>query len=103
MLTVQIDSVGVRDDIVPANVESAANFYQHDPLTIQGRKKIRAADPTRTRILENLEKSYFFQPMNDTKGEWARWTFGGSHAKMEHDPAVWRQVERHIVDAIARR
>jgi hypothetical protein len=103
MLTVQVDSVGVHDDVVPANVLSAANFYQHDPLTIQGRQEIRAADPTRTRILANLEKSYLLHPMDNTNGEWARRTFGGSHAKMEHDPAVWSQVERYIVDAIGRR
>jgi hypothetical protein len=30
LLTVQVDSVGLRDSRIPANVRAAANFYQHD-------------------------------------------------------------------------
>jgi pimeloyl-ACP methyl ester carboxylesterase len=103
MLTVLVDSVGVHENIVPANVAMAANFYQHDPLTIQGRKEIRPADPSRTRILANRERSYVFRSVDETNASWARRTFGGSHAKMELDPVVWSQVERYIVDAMRRR
>ncbi len=101
LLTVQVDSVGLRDGIIPANVRAAANFYQHDWLTIRGESEIRAADPARTRILGNYQFTYLFQPI-DPSASWARRTFGGSHAKMELDPAVWTQVESLILDAIPR-
>ena len=103
LLTVQIDSVGIHDQIIPANVLAAVNYYQHDPLTIQGRQQIRAADPAKTRILGNFAASYTQRSIDETNASWARRTFGGSHAKMELDPAIWIQVERYIVDAISRR
>jgi hypothetical protein len=103
LLTVQVDSVGVHDQVIPANVMAAANFYQHDPLTIQGRQDIRAADPARTRILGNFRESYIQRSIDETDASWARRTFGGSHAKMELDPAIWNQVEQYVVDAISRR
>lgn len=103
LLTVQIDSVGLHDQVIPANVRRAVNFYQHDPLTIQGRAEIRAANPTRTTILGNFELSYIFRSVDESDASWARRTFGGSHSKMELDPSVWRQVEQYISDAITRR
>ena len=103
LLTVQIDSVGIHDQIIPANVLAAVNYYQHDPLTIQGRQQIRAADPAKTRILGNFAASYTQRSIDETNASWARRTFGGSHAKMELDPAIWSRVERYIVDAISRR
>ena len=100
LLTVQVDSVGTRDEVIPANVRAAVNFYQHDPLTIQGRREIRAADARKTAILGNFEASYIFRSVDESDASWARRTFGGSHAKMELDPAVWRQVENYISEAI---
>lgn len=103
LLTVQIDSVGLHDQLVPSNVRAAANFYQHDPLTIQGRTHIQAADPSRTRILANSGSSYIFRSINSADVSWARRTLGGSHAKMELDPKIWNHVERLIVDAMPRK
>lgn len=103
LLSVQVDSVGTRDRIIPPNVHAAVNFYQHDPLTIQGRSKIVAADPAHTLILGNFESSYVFRSVDESNASWPRKTFGGSHAKMELDPAVWHKVEQYISDAIARR
>jgi len=103
LLTVQVDSVGLHDQVVPANVRAAVNFYQHDPLTVQGRGEIRAADPTKTTILGNFQLSYIFRSIDETDASWARRTFGGSHAKMELDPSVWHQVEQYISDALTRR
>lgn len=102
LLTVQVDSVGTHDGVIPANVRAAANFYQHDLLTIRGQRVIRAADPSRTRILGNFRLSYLFQPPADSSASWARRKLGGSHAKMELDPVVWTEVEQLIVDAISR-
>ncbi len=103
LLTVQVDSVGTRDRIIPPNVRAAVNFYQHDLLTIQGRSKIVAADPARTVILGNFQSSYVFRSVDESNASWPRKTFGGSHAKMELDPAVWRKVEQYISDVVARR
>ena len=103
LLTVQVDSVGMQDAIIPANVHAAVNFYQHDALTIQGRAEIRAADPTRTAILGNFESSYAARSLDESNASWARRKFGGSHAKMELDPTVWKQVQQYIDDVIRRR
>src|SRR4051812_9988343 len=102
-LTVQVDSIGLHDAIVPANVLSAANIYQHDVLSLGGRRKIQAEDPSSTRILENVQLSYLLRPyntLNRANTSWARRTFGGSHAKMEVDGALWEHVEQLVLDAI---
>ncbi len=104
LLTVQVDSVGVRDKVVPPNVHAAVNFYQHDPLTIEGQSEIRAADSSRTAILGNFEETYVnhpIDPSNAKNSSWARSTLGGGHAKMELDPAVWTSVEQYINEAIS--
>jgi len=54
-LTVQIDSVGFTDGIVPANVKEAANYYRWAILPPYGRKKIQAKNPEATQILGNFE------------------------------------------------
>ena len=102
-LTVQVDSIGLHDAIVPANVLSAANLYQHDIFTVGGRQRIQAEDPSFTRILENIQLSYLLRPystLNRANTSWTRRTFGGSHAKMEVDGALWEHVEQLILDAI---
>lgn len=103
VLTVQVDSFGLHDGVIPGNVRAAINFYQHDPGAIRGRSRIRAADPERTAIVGNFKSSYVFRTVDESDASWARRTFGGSHAKMELDPAVWAQVEREIDHASARR
>ena len=99
LLTIQVDSVGVEDAVIPPNVRAALNLYQHDPFTIQGRSEIRAADPSCTRILGNYRYTYPFQA---AEGSWARRNLGGSHARMELDPAVWARVEELILDTISK-
>ena len=103
LLTVQVDSVGLHDEVIPPNVRAAVNLYQHDPFSIQGRTEIRAADPARTQILGNFGFSYWGRPIDQSNASWARRLVGTSHAKMEVDPAIWKQVEQYIHDAIARR
>ena len=103
LLTVQVDSVGTRDGLIPPNVAAAVNFYQHDPFTIQGRREIRAADPSRTRILGNFGATYLFAPNDSPDASWARRKLGGSHAKMELDPETWERVEGYIREAIQRK
>jgi hypothetical protein len=112
LLTVQVDSVGLRDKVIPPNVRAAVNFYQHDPFTIEGRSEIVAADSSKTAILGNFEGTYLGRPVkptdratssNSSDSSWARTTFGGSHARMELDPAIWDSVEQYINEAILRR
>lgn len=103
LLTIQVDSVGFHDQVVPPNVLAAANFYQHDPLTIHGRRNICAADPQKTRILGNFGASYPLHPLKETDTSWVRRTLGGSHAKLELDPRIWNQVGQLITDAISTR
>jgi len=98
LLTLQIDSVSHwwRDDsVIPANVEKAMNFYQSGgPL--KGRKEIRAADVSRTRILGNKAYDYRKHPVK-CQGYpfWDRW-FAKTHMQIECDPSVWGQVESLI-------
>ena len=58
--TVQVDSISRihhNDRVIPANVVQAANFYQTNGL-LHGQSEIRAADPTRTRIIGNFRSDY---------------------------------------------
>ncbi|HKX00483.1 MAG TPA: hypothetical protein VJN43_22280 [Bryobacteraceae bacterium] len=100
MLTVQVDSVGHADGVIPANVHAAANLFQHDGPPIMGRGSIRAADPSRTRILGNFQYHYWFRSVDMSSASWARKTLGGAHARMEQDPRVWARVEGFIRQAI---
>lgn len=102
LLTVQVDSVGINDAVIPANVRAAVNFYQHDPMSLQGRSEIRAADPARTVILGNFRRSYKSRPVDLSNASWRRKLLGRSHTKMELDPEVWSRVEQYIADALAR-
>ncbi len=52
-LTVQIDTVGIGDEVVPANVKFAANFYQRSLWLLRGEKQIRSKDESKTTILGN--------------------------------------------------
>ena len=57
LLTVQVDSVGLRDGKIPPNVRSPVNYYQREPLTFRGRSEIHAANPNPTQILGNFERN----------------------------------------------
>ena len=92
LLTVQVDSVGRSDAMIPANVAAAANLFQHDGPPIMGRTRIRAIDPSRTRILGNFQYRYWFESVDMSSATWARKHLGGAHARMEQDPRVWAEV-----------
>lgn len=101
LLTVQIDSVGIGDELIPSNVAQAANLYQREPLTIRGVRRIRAEDPSRTRILGNYRYRYFMLfPASSPPETRARRVLGGAHARMEADPAVWGHVLTLILSAL---
>ncbi len=52
-LTVQIDSVGFTDSVVPPNVKAAANFYHRATLPFLTRQNVRAENENSTQVLGN--------------------------------------------------
>lgn len=100
LLTVQVDSVGIGDAVIPPNVRAAANFYQNEGFLIRGEPKIRAADPLRTKILGNFQFSYKHKDVPVSDVGWPQKVFMDAHTKMDFDPEVWAQVEKLIVETV---
>ncbi|GIU75679.1 MAG: hypothetical protein KatS3mg004_2766 [Bryobacteraceae bacterium] len=100
-LTVQVDSVGRRDHIIPANVARALNLYQRDPGPIRGEPVIRAADPSRTLILGNIPFTYRHRQVDMSGYPAIARRIGLAHWKMDNDPAVWAVVEAAILAEIS--
>ena len=96
LLTIQVDSVKKRnqdDALIPGNVAQAANFYQPHGL-LHGVRRIRAADPERTKILGNFRFDYSKAPVNcDGQYPWWDRFIAKAHTEIECDPSVWNQVE----------
>ncbi len=98
LLTVQVDSIpkpGENDKDIPANVAEAANFYEEDGW-LHGLPRIRAADPTRTRIIGNFRIDHKANPLRCDQYPWWDRVFVKAHTEMECDPKVWAQVESLI-------
>ena len=103
LLTVQVDSVGRGDVVIPANVARAINLFQRDGLTVRGEREIRAADPSRTTILGNHRFTYEGKKIDLSEVSWFKRLLQRAHTKMDHDPAVWALVEKTVLDEIVRR
>ena len=99
LMTIQIDSVGKQDHVVPSNVYVAANLFQSNGLLIRGEPKIRAQDPARTRILGNFQFNYKNKKIDLSGVPWFKKIFRIAHAKMDRDPEVWSKVEELILAA----
>jgi len=98
LLTIQVDSISKphqNDAVIPANVAHAANFYQPDQL-LHGEPEIRAADPTRTKIIGNFRFDYEGSPYYCQGYPWYDRIFAKAHTQLECDPSVWKQVESLI-------
>ena len=100
LLTIQIDSVGRGDEMIPPNVRRAANFYQNNGRLIHGAKNIRAADSNRTVILFNRRIDYRNRDVQIRRLPWYKKAFRTDHLKMDNDPEVWQEVEQLILHAI---
>lgn len=100
LLTVQIDSVGRGDGVIPPNVRRAANLYQDNGWLIRGEAPIRAADPAHTEILGNFRYDYDEREISLEGVPWYKSLARAAHAKMDRDPEVWAHVERLVVEAI---
>ncbi len=106
LLTVQVDSVGANDQVIPANVARAANFYQGAGLFIRGQEHIRAESPERTAILGNFgynANSKQAGPIDTSGYLWLERVFARAHVKMASDPAVWKRVEALILNEVGER
>jgi hypothetical protein len=102
LLTVQVDSVGRDDHLIPANVARAANLFQRNGRLIRGEPEIRAADPARTRIIGNFEFDYRDRKIDLSEVSWLKKLFRTAHTRMDFDPAVWAKVEELIAGEIER-
>lgn len=100
LLTIQVDSVGRGDGLIPPNVRAAANLYQDNGRLIRGEAPIRAADSGRTRILGNFRFDYSNLDIDLSHLRWYKKIGRRAHAKMDRDPAVWRKVEELILTAL---
>ena len=100
LLTVQVDSVGLGDAVIPPNVRQAANFYQPNGWFIKGEPEIRAEDPGKTKILGNFKYDYSQKEVDTSHIHWFKKLFRAAHAKISNDRDVWAQVERIILNAM---
>jgi len=99
-LTVQIDSVGRDDNMIPSNVIRAANLFQRNGWFIKGEPEIRAEDPARTEITGNFEYDYSHKKIDISSVPIMKKAFRVAHTRMEYDQEVWDKVERLILDTI---
>jgi hypothetical protein len=100
LLTVQVDSVGLNDDVIPSNVRTAANLYQRDGLIIRGPQLIRAEDPEKTRIIGNYRYTYRDKNMSLSGLPFYKTIFRRDHTRMDRDPEVWTKVEELVLGAL---
>lgn len=100
LLTVQIDSVGRGDHLIPSNVHRAANLFQRNGLIIRGEDEIQAEDTTKTTIIGNFKYDYRKRKIDLSDASWFKRLFPTAHTKMEYDVEVWMKVEEMILSEI---
>jgi hypothetical protein len=99
-LTVQVDSIGRGDSIIPSNVARAANLFQRNGWFIRGEPRITAEDPAKTTIAGNFEFDYSHKQIDVSKVPLMKKAFRVAHTRMEYDPDVWKNVEELILNSI---
>ena len=102
LLTIQIDSVGRDDALIPPNVRRAANFYQTDGLVIRGEGPIRAEDPSRTTIIADCRMDYSKRKIDISHVNWFKKLGRVAHSYISYDPQVWTGVEKLILGEASR-
>ncbi len=100
LLTVQVDSVGRGDSMIPSNVARAANLFQRNGWFIRGEPEIHAEDPARTTIIGNFKYDYSHKQIDVSRVPFMKKAFRVAHTRMEYDPDVWTKAEGLIVDSI---
>lgn len=99
-LTVQVDSIGRGDSMIPSNVACAANLFQRNGWFIRGEPEIQAEDPARTTIIGNFKYDYSHKQIDVSRVPFMKKAFRVAHTRMEYDPDVWTKVEELILDSI---
>jgi hypothetical protein len=99
-LTVQVDSVGRDDRIIPSNVVRAANLFQRNGWFIRGEPEINAEDPAKTTIIGNFEFDYSHKQIDLSRVPIMKKAFRVAHTRMEYDPDVWKKVEEMILESL---
>lgn len=99
-LTVQVDSIGLGDKIIPSNVARAANLFQRNGWFIRGEPEIKAEEPASTTILGNFRFDYSEKQIDVSRVPFLKKAFRVAHTRMEYDPDVWTQVEKLILGSI---
>ena len=102
LLTIQIDSVGWDDAVVPPNVRRAANFYQTNGFVIRGEGPIRAQDPKRTSIIADCRMDYSKRKIDISHVDWFKKLGRVAHSYISYDPQVWTRVEELILGEAGR-
>ena len=102
LLTVQVDSVGRNDGIIPSNVARAANLFQKNGLLVRGEPEIRAEDASKTEIIGNFEFDYRDKAIDVSEVSWLKRIFLTAHTKMDFDPTVWKKVEAMILEVVGK-
>lgn len=100
LLTVQVDSVGRNDEVIPENVRFAANLFQQNGRFIRGEPEIRAKDPSKTMIVGNFKFDYSTKRIDLSSVPWWKKIFRVAHTKMNLDPEVWQKVKALILGTI---
>jgi hypothetical protein len=98
LLTIQVDSVakpGHNDSVIPPNVHQAVNYFQTKGW-VRGRRKIVAADPSRTQILGNFLLSYKERQVECEGFPWYDNILTKTHVQIECDPKVWSDIESMV-------
>jgi hypothetical protein len=99
-LTVQVDSVGRGDSMIPSNVARAANLFQRNGWFIRGEPGIHAEDPAKTTIIGNFKYDYSHKEIDVSRVPFMKKAFRVAHTRMEYDPDVWTKVEELILESI---
>ena len=97
LLTIQIDSVGRDDAVIPPNVRRAANFYQTNGFVIRGEGPIRAEDPSRTTIIADCRMDYSKRRIDISHVNWFKKLGRVAHSYISYDPQVWTRVEKLVL------
>ena len=100
LLTVQVDSIGRGDRMIPSNVARAANLFQRNGWFIRGEPEIRAEDPLRTTIIGNFKYDYSHKQIDVSRVPFMKKAFRVAHTRMEYDPDIWAKVEDLILDSL---
>ena len=102
LLTIQIDSVGRDDAVIPPNVRRAANFYQTNGFVIRGEGPIRAEDLKRTTIIADCRMDYSDRKIDISHVDWFKKLGRVAHSYISYDPQVWTRVEELILGEVSR-